>query len=209
MMYTSTDVEEFIESYLYKCRNSKVGRRSDAEDCRKAKTLIIEIVKTFKPYIPNIADSLYVINYSGAINEDEINEDLDTLEKILRFYLLNRKDGDGMIVNNINNSNHSSVSGSGNSTNTVSPSISNTNTVTNTFDVKIELQKLRTAFEDEDDSEEINEKLDNIEAILNEDSSPKEKWKKGKDIFDWFMGKGFRFAKNFGPFFIKALFPEK
>jgi hypothetical protein len=102
---------------------------------------------------------------------------------------------------------NNSIHGSGNSANT------NNNTNINTVDIKAELSKAREKIEademlEDEAKKEINEKLNEIETVMDESPSNNEKWKKLKDVVSWVTTKGYKVGEMVMPIITKLLFPD-
>lgn len=205
-------LKEYIEDYIIQCNLQII---SDKEETSR---FILQVINVFYKDIPNIGMGLNRSSkYSKDMTDEDFREDLETIKQRLRFYLVKQlgstgkmkveKKSPSVIVNA-----NSSVSGSGNSTNT------NTNTqnqtVNNTFDIKVELDKVRAEVDadevlGDEDKEEINEKLNEIEEVMNGSPTNNEKWKKLKGVVNWVTTKGFKIGKMIMPIITKALFPEE
>lgn len=204
------DLKRYIEEFIDEC-----NYYMSPIEYRK---LIEKIVSVFNKEIPDITESLKTYNKSIMdCSKSQYADDLEILQNKLKFYLFKelnyKKENDikgeiGQVIINAS----SNVSGSGNSTNT------NTNTqnqtVNNTFDIKVELDKVRAEVEadevlGEKDKEEINEKLNEIEEVMNGSPGNNEKWKKLKGVVNWVTTKGFKIGKMIMPIITKALFPEE
>lgn len=184
--------------------------------------LIKTIVTVFNKEIPDITDELKT--YSQAIencSDSDYRDDLEILQHKLKYYLL--KQSEYKEEKNTNNELRQFIINA-NSTNTVNPTITsnstNTNTQTqnqtvhNTLDIKVELDKVRAEVEadevlGDEDKEEINEKLNEIEEVMNGSQTNNEKWKKLKGVVNWVTTKGFKIGKMIMPLITKALFPEE
>ena len=55
---------------------------------------------------------------------------------------------------------------------------------------------------------EINEKLNEIETVMDESPSNNEKWKKLKDVISWVTTKGYKVGEMVMPIITKSLFPD-
>lgn len=205
-------LKEYIEDYIIQCNLQII---SDKEETSR---FILQVINVFYKDIPNIGMGLNRSSkYSKDMTDEDFREDLETIKQRLRFYLVKQLESTGKmkvekkspsVIVNAN----SSVSGSGNSTNT------NTNTqnqtVNNTFDIKVELDKVRAEVEadevlGDEDKEEINEKLNEIEEVMNGSPTNNEKWKRLKGVVNWVTTKGFKIGKMIMPIITKALFPEE
>lgn len=192
------------------------------QDNLEAERFLYEAVPVFSQHIPNALNGLNVYINDCYLERHECDylKDIPIFISKLRLFIACKgnysnnttKKGDISLVNQID--------GSGNSTNTVSPNITTTNTntqnqtVNNTFDIKVELDKVRAEVEadevlGDEDKEEINEKLNEIEEVMNGSPTNNEKWKKLKGVVNWVTTKGFKIGKMIMPIITKALFPEE
>ena len=211
------DFKRFIEEHINMCEDVlKFKNYSRAEELQGI------IINAFSQFIPNIDSSLDCIwIYPSTKQVDYIGNIKKLRDKLKVLLITNGKYSIDNKTNMINSNPavpavvvnaNSSVSGSGNSTNT------NTNTqnqtVNNTFDIKVELDKVRAEVEadevlGDEDKEEINEKLNEIEEVMNESPTNNEKWKKLKGVVNWVTTKGFKIGKMIMPIITKALFHEE
>lgn len=195
-------VRNRFKDYINKCDEVLVS-----EDIQEAERLQTKITGIFGGMIPKLDEGLDEW-YCEGDNVDYLCN-IEVLRGKLDIHLAAK--GEYLVVNstkvdrsiNLNNT----LKDSGNSTNT------NTNTLTNTVDIKAELSKVREQIEadevlGDDDKEEINEKLDEIEAVMGEDPTNNEKWKKLKGVVNWVTTKGYKIGQMLMPLITKALFPE-
>lgn len=209
------EFKEFINEFINKC--DTVLSKGDVEEARRLQSIILN---TFNEIIPKIGSNLH---RSLAVHSTVQIDYLGNIEKLknkLKVFLISGGVYSDTKASSVVVNANSSVSGSGNSTNTVNPSITNNNTntnnqtVNNTFDFKLELDKVREEVEadevlGEKDKEEINEKLNEIEEVMNGSPTNNEKWKKLKGVVNWVTTKGFKIGKMIMPIITKALFPEE
>ena len=206
------DFKNYIQSYIDKC-NIVLS----SGDYNEAKALQELIISSFSNYIPNLAKSLDFklpnqdkkVNYVGNILL--LREKLEGFKLTYKYEEDENKDKP---KNNIVLHNNNIIKESGNSTNTSSNTNTQNQTVNNTFDIKAELDKVRAEVEadevlGEEDKEEINEKLNEIEEVMNGSPTNNEKWKKLKGVVNWVTTKGFKIGKMIMPLITKALFPEE
>lgn len=198
------DFNTMVRDYISQC--DKVLEEGDNSG---AKDLTIEIISIFESIIPKIFTGIHAYSYGGNYLEDirNLKGKLQLLIAIGGDYSRFKPER-----NSVNIHANSSVSGSGNSTNT------NTNTqnqtVNNKFDIKLELDKVRAEVEadevlGDEDKEEINEKLNEIEEVMNGSPTNNEKWKKLKSTFSWIATKSYKVGQWIMPIITKALFPEE
>lgn len=204
------EFKKWIEEYISKC-DSVVTTTDMAE----AKFLEKSIVNAFEGFIPGLKNNLDFswgnkreVDYIGNIKK--LREKLKGLLFTNGSYKIGAETEDNKEPSVVVNTNNS-ISGSGNSTNT------NTNTqnqtVNNTFDIKAELDNVRKELEDDEslgeaDKEEINEKINEIEAVMNGSPTNNDKWRNLKDVINWVTTKGFKIGKLIMPVITKALFHE-
>lgn len=206
------DFKNYIQSYIDKC-NIVIS----SGDYNEAKELQKLIISSFSNYIPNLAKSLDFklpnqdkkVNYVGNI--PLLREKLEVFKLTYKYEEDENKDKP---KNNIVLHNNNIIKESGNSTNTSSNTNTQNQTVNNTFDIKAELDKVRAEIEadevlGDEDKEEINEKLNEIEEVMNGSPTNNEKWKKLKGVVNWVTTKGFKIGKMIMPLITKALFPEE
>ena len=204
------EFKRFIEEHINMCEDVlKFKNYSRAEELQGI------IINAFSQFIPNIDSSLDCIwIYPSTRQVDYIGNIKKLRDKLKVLLITNGKYSIDNKTNMINSNPavvvnaNSSVSGSGNSTNTQNQ------TVNNTFDIKVELDKVRAEVEadevlGDEDKEEINEKLNEIEEVMNESPTNNEKWKKLKGVVNWVTTKGFKIGKMIMPLITKALFPEE
>lgn len=199
------EFKRFIEEHINMCEDVlKSKNYSRAEELQGI------IINAFSQFIPNIDSSLDCIWLYPSTRQVDYIGNIEKLRDKLKVLLITN--GKYSIDNNSNpavvvNAN-SSVSGSGNSTNTQNQ------TVNNTLDIKLELDKVRAEVEadevlDDDAKEEINEKLNEIEEVMNGSPTNNEKWKKLKSTFSWIATKSYKVGQWIMPIITKALFPEE
>ena len=173
------------------------------EDVFEAKKLVEEIQEVFEGVIPDIGKSLE-INKRHSIDWHydchEVCKDLRLLGKKLKIHY--KGDKQVFINSTVNNTNNN------NNINTQNQ------IVNNTFDFKVELDKVRAEVEadealDDNVKEEINEKLNEIEEVMNGSLTNNEKWKKLKSTFSWIATKTYKVGQWIIPIITKALFPEE
>lgn len=214
----TNEFKEIVESYIEKC-----NKELDSRVVSTAHDLQEEIVSAFDEVIPNIRKNLDSRSYAvigGGYKEVDYIGNIKKLKGKLEILLAtngtykigsdanadNSKNLHSVVVNANN-----SVSGSGNSTNTNTNTQTQNQTVNNTLDIKVELDKVRAEVEadevlDDDAKEEINEKLNEIEEVMNGSSTNNEKWKKLKDTFKWVATKSYKVGKWIMPIITKVLF---
>lgn len=203
------EFKKFIEEHINLCEDVL-----KSNNYMRAEELQDIIINVFSQFIPNINSSLdYIMVFPSSRQVDYIGN-IKKLKDKLRVLLIT--DGKYSIDNKPNMVNskpsvvvnaNSSVSGSGNSTNTQTQN----QTIHNTFDIKVKLDKVRAEVEadevlDDDTKEEINEKLNEIEEVMNGASTNNEKWKKLKDTFKWVATKSYKVGEWIMPIITKALF---
>lgn len=201
------DFNKYLQLCINECRYRAVSLiGSDEPDIYGNYSYIKKLVDELKCYIPGIQDNLICMKYSEMPNDRDLIDDLRSLAKKIEIYLMHERGVSPMVSIN----------------NTVNPNINNTNNqtmnnnqnVNNTFDIKLELDKVRAEVDadevlGEEDKEEINEKLNEIEEVMNGSSTNNEKWKKLKGVVNWVTTKGFKIGKMIMPIITKALFPEE
>ncbi|MCB2300573.1 hypothetical protein [Clostridium tagluense] len=191
-----------IGDYVGKCDVVLEGA-----DVGEAKDLSKEIISIFKSIIPNVKDELDQYRVVYASREIDYMGDIRLLKAKILF-LVDTK-GEFALSQSVDKSINvtNGIHSSGNSTNT------NTNTNTNTIDFKAELSKIREKIEadetlDDGAKEEINAKLNEIEIVMDEDTTNNEKWKKLKGVVNWVTTKGYKVGEMVMPLLIKSMFPE-
>lgn len=202
------DFNKLIDEYIYKCdcvlNNSKIPMAMNT-----AKIYEDEIISVFQNIIPDIFVGLDAYSYGGDYISDirKLKGKLSVLKAIQGDYKRFNPKASNFSINNSNG-----INNSGNSTN------NNTNTqnqtVTNAFDIKVQLDKVRAEVEadevlDDDAKEEINEKLNEIEEVMNSSSTNNEKWKKLKSTFSWIATKSYKIGQWIMPIITKALFGDE
>ncbi|MDG5855263.1 hypothetical protein [Clostridium beijerinckii] len=180
-----------------------------SKDNNQADKLSGEIIGLFQSIIPNLTSGLdaYDYKYMNGGTPDYLY-DVRVLRDRLEFLVetrgvyssMHQVDKSIKIENGINNS--------GNSTN------NNTNTLNNTVNIKTELSKIRDKIEDDEmlsdeDKEEINQKLNEIENVMDESQTNNEKWRKLKAVVNWVTTKGYKVGEMIIPLITKALFSEE
>lgn len=199
-----------VDKFIQEC-----DKVIESGDINVAEKLCSRIISIFKVCIPNIEDGLDA--YSGCYSMGEpiivnylndvvlLKEKLEFFVEASSIYSIKKQDEKAISfkteINNENGINHS-----GNST--------NTNTLNNIVNIKEELNRIRDEIESdevlgEEDKEEINEKLDEIESIMDESNSNNDKWKKMKKIISWITTKGYKIGKLIMPLVTKGLFTEE
>lgn len=218
------EFKDKIEFYILKCQNVlEDNEKLLTEPQGIAKRLQEDIISAFNQFIPGITDNLEVKKLlPGGLNGFAVSQpnylvNIERLKGKLEMLLAtdgkykisedNEKDNsrNPSIIVNAN----SNVSGSGNSTN----ANTNNNTNTNTVDIKAELSRVREEIEadevlDDDSKAEIQEKINEIEAVIDEDPNNNEKWKKLKGIITWVTTKGYKIGEKILPVLLKAIFPD-
>lgn len=185
-------MDVLIDEYLERC-DSVI----ENNDMIEAKVLSSEIMASFEGVIPNVRRGVY--------SRDSLSDIRNLKGKLKVCKAIN---GDYSRFNPLGNSSIiNTISESGNSTNI------NTNTNTNTVGIKAELSRVREEIEadevlDDDSKAEIQEKINEIEAVIDEDPNNNDKWKKLKGIITWVTTKGYKIGEKILPVLLKAIFPD-
>ncbi|WP_404989336.1 hypothetical protein [Clostridium culturomicium] len=194
------NLDVIIDEYLEKC-NTIISSQNSFE----ANNLVGEMLAVFTPIIPRFDQGVDVYYGYGSGNIfDDIKNIIGKL-KLCKSINGNYSRFSPASCNSIVNTN--SVSDSGNSTNTNT----NNNTNTNTVGIKAELSRVREEIEsdevlDDDSKAEIQEKINEIEAVIDENPSNNEKWKKLKGVITWVLTKGYKIGEKILPIVVQVLF---
>lgn len=176
----------------------------------KAEELSDIIVSIFQNSIINIYDGLDSYSDSYDNNADHI-KDIKLLRRKLEFFVNTKGKYSGKPVSdksiNVHAASNSSnsMNNSGNST--------NTNTNINTVDIKAELTRVRDEIEANEyinsvEREEIIEKLDEIEDVIDESPTNNEKWDRLKGVVTWIGTKSYKIGEMIFPIILKSVFPD-
>ena len=189
------DAKDFIKEFINECE--KVIQDKDVTQAHKLQG---KIISTLEIYIPGLTDGLDNYSHMTQANGSIVDwlGDIEKLKVKLRAYLLmpQDKDHDGLVSIHTENNN------------------ANTNTITNDINVNIDLKKMIDAAKEEIENnnslssaevQEMIERLDEIQGIVNDDSSKRGRWDKCKGILSWVAEKGVNIGIQFLPIIYKAM----
>lgn len=205
----NNELKVFTESYIKRAEDILKSK-----DNSEAEKFLYEAEPVFSQHIPNLINGLNVYCSDCYLEKHECNylKDMPVFISKLKLFIACEGNYSNNAVKKGNISLVNQIEGSGNSTNTNTNT--QTQTVNNTFDIKVELDKVRAEVEadevlDDDVKEEINEKLNEIEEVMNGSPTNNEKWKKLKSTFSWIATKSYKVGQWIMPIITKALFPEE
>lgn len=154
----------------------------DGIDEESKRQLYASITAKYHPYIPKLGQGLYEYNASLEFYDEVTGDSLEynlrqMRDKLLTFQSLNYP-GLGETIANTPNT-----------VVTITNTNQNENTMTVSFDAAREAVNGMTSLPDED-IEEIQNKINTIEEIVNSEDSKSKKWSKSKEIIKWIADKG-------------------
>lgn len=198
------DLTKFIDNYITSC-DYVIELNSE----NQAKDLEYELISIFQSIIKDIYTGLDAYSHGVDVRYGFSHiKDIKILKgKLILLKLIGGEYSrfNSSNVNNVSIKNDNGINNSGNST--------NTNTNTNTVDIKAELSKVRDEIKEDEMledklKEEIFERLDEIETVINDNPTNNEKWKKLKETISWIGTKSYGVAKLVAPLVIKAIFTD-
>ena len=174
----STDIDEL----------KRVMENYDEIDEKEKLHLYMSITARYHPYVPQLGDGLYQYHAQSGFYDEVSGSSLEhnlsqVYNKLITFKTLNYPGLGKEAVNthsalvNITNPNEN------NNENT------NTNTMMVSFESVREKVSGMTSLPDED-IEEIQNKINELEEIVNSKDSKSKKWSKAKDVIKWVADKG-------------------
>ena len=159
-----------------------------------------EIIHVYENYIKNIHNG--VTSYETYSNTDHL-KDINLLKRKLEVFLAHIKDGSykesapkpGIVVNN-------------NSINNNKNDVSNSNQIQLNFELmfnQLREEILNNPYLPQEETDEIVEKIDEIEDIAESNISKKEKWTKLRGYLGWLGTKGLDIGLKLLPIILEVL----